>query len=543
MLLDFNDLEEGVILESDICIVGAGAAGIAMGREFAKTSLRVCILESGGLNYEQETQDLYQGVDENLPVQPGISRLRFFGGTTNHWEGQCTPLTALDFQKRAWVADSGWPINYGDVLPYYQKAQEICGLGHFEYGEALWSLLSEKPPAFDKEKLETFFLQLTPGSARLFGQARREEAQSWPNVNVYLHANVINIETTGGNNHVSGLEVASLNGKKGKVTARRYILAAGAIANARIMLYSNKVSANGIGNEYDNVGRYFMQHPHVDIAEIVTEEATAKNALSALIGGKNLPEEGYNRVVAQVGVRLSPQQQEKEKVLNSSLLCRKGVPFDSPEQLLVSMLKRLKRGQIPDRFLEKLWYLTKNAGELAEFIPLAFKEGVEPALKKTSNGKTILVQARMEQSPNRESRLLLSDKRDALGLPGLRTQWRLNELDRYSIKLMASKLGAEIGRLGLGRLRFAEWFDSFDPQDDSPGNWHPSMWGGFHHMGSTRMSDTPHNGVVDRNCRVHSIDNLYIAGSSVFASSGYANPTLTLLALAYRLVDHLKELD
>jgi choline dehydrogenase-like flavoprotein len=540
MLHEFQDVIEGEPLRADICIVGAGAAGLCMGRMFAQSNIKVCILESGGLVYEQKTQDLYHGVDEVLPVQPGITRLRYFGGTTNHWEGQCTPLNAIDFKQRPWVENSGWPLTYGDLLPYYRNAQQICGLGDFEYRSIIWSLLDDKEVLFNKDKLDTFFLQLSPPEYRFFGQALLEEAKSWPNVNIYLHANVVNILTNDTDSRVKNLVAASLEGERRVVYAKKYVLAAGAIANARIMLYSNTVNKNGIGNKFDNVGRYFMQHPHVNFAEIVPSDDAGKKTLHALIGGKNLPEEKYNGVVAQVGIKLTPSEQEKEKVLNSSMQCGFGVPLNSPEQVFVSMSKRLKRGQMPDKAAEKAWYLLKNAGKVLKFLPEAIEEGADSALRHRGSD-AILVQARLEQSPNRESRILLSDDRDALDLPGLRTQWQLNELDRRSFKVMASKLGAEIGRLEIGRLRLAEWFQNFDTTDNSPENWSPNMWGGFHHMGTTRMSNDPRTGVVDGNCRVHGIDNLYVAGSSIFSTSGHANPTLTLLAFAFRLAEHLIE--
>ena len=540
VLLEFNDIDNNTVIEADICIIGAGAAGIAMGRELAKTSYQVCILESGGLNYEPEIQQLNQGIDQGLDVQPAISRLRMFGGTTNHWEGQCTPLIPIDFSERDWIDNSGWPITYEDLMPYYHQAQEILRLGPFEYGQTIWEALQSESPFNNSDKLETFFLPLCPKKIRNFGLSYRDEAEFWSNINIYLHATATNVATTQDNQHVTHIDVTNIDGKKAKVKAHKYILATGAIANARIMLYSNQINPDGIGNEHDNVGRYFMQHPHVDIAEIVPDDKTDRETLDNILGGKQLPEEKYQGVITQVGLRLSSAQQKQEKVLNGSLICRKGASFDSPQHLLVAMAKRLKRGELPDRFLDKLWYLLKNSGELAEFIPEALREGIEPALKKTTSKDSILVQARIEQSPSRESRIMLSNEKDSLGLPGLVTKWQLNELDRRSMKILATKLGIEVGRRGLGRLRFAEWFQNFDIQDNSPANWHPGMWGGFHHMGTTRMSDDPTQGVVDHNCKVHNMDNLFIAGSSVFTTSGYANPTLTLLALSYRLVDHLK---
>ena len=149
------------------------------------------------------------------------------------------------------------------------------------------------------------------------------------------------------------------------------------------------------------------------------------------------------------------------------------------------------------------------------------------------------VMIRAEQAPNPDSRVRLSGTRDALGLPRADLDWQFTEQDKHTLRRLAEALDAELVRLGLGRFEAESWL--YDgglawPVDPTVGN-HPI--GGYHHMGTTRMSDDPQAGVVDRNCRVHGYRNLYVAGSSVFATSGWANPTLTILALVHRLKDHL----
>jgi choline dehydrogenase-like flavoprotein len=137
-----------------------------------------------------------------------------------------------------------------------------------------------------------------------------------------------------------------------------------------------------------------------------------------------------------------------------------------------------------------------------------------------------------EQTPNPDSRVTLADDTDPLGLRRVRLNWRLTEQERRSFIANIRALGRELAAAGIGRLR---------PLLPDDGLWEKVVGGGSHHMGTTRISDDPKRGVVDRDCRVHGIDNLYVAGSSVFVTSGSANPTLNILALAYRLVDHLKE--
>lgn len=540
MLNDFDLLPNNSEVTADICIVGAGAAGLALAKRFSQTGLQVLVLEGGGLTYEGSSQNLYKAKDQGLPVQADVSRLRFFGGTTNHWQGQCTPLLPIDFEQRAWVADSGWPIAYDDLAPYYPMAQDILGLGTFDYSEKAWLEHMDGSSEFITETFKPFLVQLAPSPNLRFGPHLKEEVEAWDNVNVLYHANVVNVQANKESGDIEFVDIKSTEGNLGRATAGKFVLACGGIGNCHLMLNSNSAYSGGLGNETDNVGRYFMQHPHVDIAEIIPQGTDERERLRKISAAGTLPEE-YNEAVAQVCMRLTADEQKRSQLLNHAFFCHSGAPLDSPAQTLIDLAKRVKNRQLPDDFWEQLKYLLKNIGELAKFVPVAIKKGVDPAIKELSGTDSILIQARMEHSPNKHSRLYLSDSTDALGMRTLETDWVLTKQDRQSIKLMAEKFGEEIGRLELGRVRFSKWFFSFDPDDESTSNWHPGMWGGFHHMGGTRMSDRPETGVVDKDCRVFGTNNLYIAGSSVFATSGNANPTLTLLALSYRLADHLLE--
>ena len=540
MLQDFDLLPSNAELSTDICIVGAGAAGLALAKRFSQTDLDVLVLEGGGLTYEPSSQELYKAEDQGLPVQADISRLRFFGGTTNHWQGQCTPLLPIDFEQRSWVPNSGWPMEYEDLAPYYLQAQDILGLGRFDYSEKAWLDHMEGSPEFVTDAFKPFLLHLAPSPNLRFGPHLKDEVNGWENVTVIYHANVVNVQASQSSDDIEYLDIKSVQGTSGRVTAGKVVLACGAIGNCHLMLNSNSVNPAGLGNQSDNLGRYFMQHPHVDIAEIVPQGDDEKEKLKKISTSGRLPAE-YNEVVAQVCMRLTAEEQQKSQLLNHAFWCHSGAPLDSPAQTLVDLAKRVKNRQVPDDLWEQTKYLVKNSGELAKFVPLAIKKGIGPAIEELSGTDSILIQARMEQSPNKQSRLYLSNKTDALGMRTLETDWVLRQQDRQTIKLMAEKFGEEIGKLSLGRVRLSKWFFSFDPEDDSPSNWHPGMWGGFHHMGGTRMSESQETGVVDKNCRVYGTSNLYIAGSSVFATSGNANPTLTLLALSYRLADHLLE--
>ncbi len=188
------------------------------------------------------------------------------------------------------------------------------------------------------------------------------------------------------------------------------------------------------------------------------------------------------------------------------------------------LVRSLRQCRLPDDLTEHLWNV------IADFDDVA--EGAYRRLQKRDLGTRVYrVMCRSEQVPNPESRVTLSDELDAFGVPRARLDWRLTEQDVDTIRRGQMFLAAELARAGLGRMQL--------PEEEGFG-WDQYVLGGHHHMGTTRMALDPRKGVVDADCRVHGIENLYLAGSSVFPTGGFANPTLTLVALAARLADHVR---
>jgi len=190
MIIDFRSLENHSVIEADLCIIGAGAAGITVAREFLSSKLRVVVIESGGFELDLGTQSLYRGENVGLDYFPlEAARLRFFGGTTGHWNGQCSPLNEMDFQERPWVPYSGWPIKKAELDPFYQRAHVISGLGPYVYNDDVWRMLKVDAPHLDPAKLQVRFWQF---SRRLrFGQVYRQDMQNAQDIHVYLHANLL----------------------------------------------------------------------------------------------------------------------------------------------------------------------------------------------------------------------------------------------------------------------------------------------------------------------------------------------------------------
>ena len=256
MIVDARTLPAGSQLEADLCIIGAGAAGISLAREFAKSRLRVALLESGGMEFEPDTQQLYEGKDIGRPyLDLATCRLRFFGGTTNHWEGWRRPLDAVDFEARDGLPYRGWPFDKAHLDPWYGRAHEVCQLGPYDYTPARFGITPDKiPPPFTGPDFVDKIFQVSTMAFNIY----RPELASAERVTVYLHANALNLTTSEDGRAITGLQIGTLAGTRLGIAARFYALAAGGIENARLLLVS--ADGKGIGNERDLVGRFFMVH-------------------------------------------------------------------------------------------------------------------------------------------------------------------------------------------------------------------------------------------------------------------------------------------
>lgn len=262
MIIDLNDVPADQRFKADVCVVGAGAAGVVLARQLMRQGNTVCLLEAGGFDFEADTQDLFRGENRGMAYYDLVdSRLRFFGGTTNIWGGRCALLDPVDFRRRTWVPHSGWPIDASDLEPYYQLVHQELGLGEVCYDDRLWNEIGEAAPAFDPERFATRFWRFDDLKER-FSAQRSDDVLRSDKVQVLLHANLTHIQATANAASVEHVKVQSLQGVSALVSARHFVLAGGGIENARMLLISNDVEKSGIGNQHDQVGRYFMEHPH-----------------------------------------------------------------------------------------------------------------------------------------------------------------------------------------------------------------------------------------------------------------------------------------
>jgi choline dehydrogenase-like flavoprotein len=502
-------LEEGTLIEGDICIVGAGAAGISMALEWNHTPYKVILLEGGGFAYDPKIQDLYAGKTTGQKYYPLMSsRLHYFGGTTGHWAGFCSTFDAIDFEKRSWVEHSGWPITRADLDPYYERAHKKLELGPYDYSLAYWQ---KKDPALvplieQDSVIWNKIWQFSPPTR--FGEKYREEIVKSRNIHLYTYANVVNILSNEEGTAIREMVVKNLEGKQHRVRAKKFILACCAIQTARLLLVSNQQASRGLGNGNDLVGRFFMEHLEIKSAELWL----FKPDKLKLYGF----EFGVTRARAELAVHA--KKQEEYKILNGTVSL---TPLDMARKLkpAIEAWNQDDPRVSADRYMGGF---AKVAQETHE--PGTGVQGYE-------------LFTRIEQAPNPNSRVTLDVERDGLGMPRATLHWELTPFEKKSIRKIYELLGQELGRAGRGRVKLMDYLS--DPQDTS---WPGFTGGGWHHMGTTRMSADPRQGVVDADCKVHGISNLFIAGSSCFATAAAPNPTLTLVALTLRLSDHIKGL-
>ncbi|SDQ60629.1 GMC family oxidoreductase [Pseudoxanthomonas sp. CF125] len=548
MIIDYLDRSSPEDFIADVCIIGAGPAGISIARSFIGTSRRVCLVESGGLAGEDRNQRLYEGTSIGLPeLDPATSRMRAFGGSCNVWGGGCIPLSNLDLGPRDWVPHSGWPLNYEDLEPYYRRAREVCGIEAHEFVEGSFLTPPARTPmVFDAGKLINQNFVLSPV---FFGEAYRAEFEQAENITVLLHANLLELEAVESGSSVRRARIGALDGRRGTIRARNYVLACGGIENARLLLLSNSTMPNGLGNDHDLVGRYFMDHPSGKLGTLFTDVPDPLTRPYDRSGGKG-------PVPAFPELCLSDRAVQTHQLLSGRV---RPVAVEAPVPKGVQALRDLKRAIRPaqdeTRALEGIARVAmtgdacdgqqgaprkQNLGKLGLRVGLGSWDIAHAVWRKWANKPTVKsdhvdVIGYFEQAPNPDSRVTLGDEVDALGQRKICIDWRLTELDWHTYRTAANLFGAELANSCAGKFQIEPWL-----QEGAGAT--PQVRGTAHHLGTTRMSDDPQQGVVDRQCRVHGVDNLYVVGSSVFPTGGWAFPTFTIVALSMRLAEHLRAL-
>lgn len=526
-----NNLANGYIqknLYTQVCIIGGGVAGQTLAMQLGKYNVSALIVESGDEDFKTETQALAKGsnIGEDY-YDLESSRLRLFGGTAAIWGGRCAELDPIDFEKRNYIPHSGWPISKADLDPYYAEAFKYLGLQRPGEGR-LWKTVNRKPPAFDPDKIDSDLWAFDEKGNHFTDLNRRDLIKS----RIILNANLTDIDVSD-QGEVQTITVTSLNGHSTQVKAKFFVLAAGAIETVRLLMGAVAKRPNGFGQEKDQLGRFFMEHPHARGGEILpTNIAQTLQVLPRALRVDGRRYAAY--------LRASPEVQRQLGILNSSISFAPRRHEGEKQENYRAALNTLKH----DMPSSKFWRSLYRGGKKLAVRGLEKTDPWSSVLNmKASRGKMgVYAIIRAEQAPNPHSRVTLADKADALGLRQAQLDWQFSDLDKKSVHGLMTTLADEYKRLGWGDVRLSSWLN--DPEIkwklDPLISAHPI--GGYHHMGGTRMSETAQTGVVNSDCRLHESPNLYIASSSVFPTGGWANPTVTIMALALRLGDHLKPL-
>ena len=523
MLSDLCRMPDGTRIEADICLVGAGPAGIVLARELGTGRTRVVLIESGGTEIAPEHQTLNEGEAVGLPhLGLAEGRGRAFGGSAKLWAGQCLPFDDIDFEPRPWVPHSGWPFGPEELAPHYRRAEAFFRLGDVAYDETVFARFGLAAPGWSADELRTHFTAYTP--QRDTGRHHMAALRRSAHVQVVMHATVTAIDTDADGTRVCGLRARSANGRNCTVQARVVVLCAGGLENARLLLASDHQAPGGLGNAHDLVGRFFQDHPNALAATLSGGDArTLQDRFRLLYAGRH-------RFFPKFA--LSPHRQRAARVLNANAHLVFEQAGSPGVQVMRDLLESARRRQLPSQPLRQALRLTKDAGSLLRVLRRRYLQGRSPDFAPTA----IRLQCYLEQAPDPHSRITLGAERDSFGMRRLQLDWRLGALEHATLRTMVEAAQGEFLRLGLGRLDADDWVT--EPSQ----RWKSHLSDSFHHAGTTRMADSPRDGVVDREAQVHGVAGLHVCGGSVFPTSGYANPTLTIAALAMRLADHLNRL-
>jgi choline dehydrogenase-like flavoprotein len=548
--------DTGSKFEADLVIVGGGPVGLTIAREFFGTATRVLVLESG-LHDETAAHTALSQVEvfgEPLTSaqkakreafhgpslsswtqsqQPYGARCRALGGSTHAWAGKSAAFDAIDFSRRSWVPYSGWPITREGIMPFVDRAGQVLNLGPNIYDEGLWELIgSQRPrPQLTAEGLQSFFWQFARSRLKRFDPMRFGEefvTSKADNVRVLLNATVTEIGLHADNSGFEQVQISTIDGVRSTVKAPIAVIAASGIENARLLLASKSVHGRGIGNANDVVGRFLMDHASARVGRFDPDGIAQVVKHFGFYGVR----QARHRHMYMLGLAPTPELQQREQLLNAAVYFMPTRAVDDPWDALKRLYLRRSADVVQD-----VLAVVSNAPLIAKGLGGKAISGFETD-KAEERGwphklDSVSIDAVSEQRPDPDSRISLSEKFDRLGVPLARVDWRISDDERRTIIRMGHLVSQGFSRVGLSKPILEPWVTEHNCRDTP-------IIDMAHTLGTTRMADDPKHGVVDRHCQVHGVNGLYVAGGSIFPTSGHANPTLMMLAFAIRLADTIK---
>lgn len=456
----------------DVCIIGSGPAGVSAALKFEQIGLSVALLEAGDLSYTNESQDQYSCETIGNEAWINQTRLRYFGGTSNHWAGRCRPFEESDFENKIDNNISGWPISYSEYMEFFDEACAFLEVtGNFQ------RINQESFAGFIPDSFE-----LSPPTR--INAKYREHIERSSLITLLLCANLVTVDFNDG--VVNSVNVKNYKNEDFNINAKFFILATGAVENAKILLNLNKRYNNQIGNQSNMVGRCFMEHMNISLGEFIYHEAEDN----------------------------SPRQ------------------FFTNDYSLYP-----NKSNFHFRFIDEIKSYGRTAAIKTFFKNLSCKMNIQDKIQFIAEFKcpgSGVISTLTEQFPSIDSHVGLLDKKDRFGNYEAYLNWHISAYDRSAIRSMAINIAKSFSDAGLGYIKLNDFI--LNENLKIPIAPHA------HHMGTTRMSASSEHGVVDKNCLVFGTDNFYIAGSSVFSTGGACNPTLPLVQLSIRTANHIANL-
>ena len=544
------------MIAGEACIIGAGPAGIVLALELERHGIASVLLESGLEKYTPGRSELSEAAivnDEGSHRPMGTAVRRQLGGNSSVWGGRCVALDPVDFESRSHVPFSGWPIGLSDLEGYFQRACDytLSGKADFSVRSALPDTYPGLIAAMKED--DVIMANLERWSPPVdFGKQYYEHLKRSAKITLILDATCTEIDFAAEAGAVSSVIIQSLvTGRRSLVTANSYIVAAGALETTRLLMNSDKRHKGGVGNHSGKLGRFYMGHLEGAIADVQLGSSPDKAAYDV---GKD-PDGVYCRK----RIALSPEVQRREKLLNC-VFWLDNLPINDPRHrngilstaYLALSTPTLRRMLAPPTYVKALTQNTRyhavpqHLANVLRSMPSTlafigpflyrryFAERKIPRFYVHSKANRYALAYHAEQAPSETSRLYLADEKDSLGMRRLTIDLRFSPLDFDSIIRSHVVLDDHLKEHGYGRLDYRGGdLEALIIADTKKYKL------GCHPIGTTRMSAHPSDGVVDTDCKVHGVQNLYVAGSSVFPTSGHANPTFMVLALAIRLARHI----
>lgn len=511
------------VFRSDICVIGGGVAGILLASRLGQSRRHVHLLEAGGLELEERSQKLYRTEMAGQP-HSGVTQGRFrtFGGSSTRWGGQLLPYTEDVLHPDSRLGLPSWPIELAEIEPYYLEVQQAMGVPASPFSDELLKEFNCELP-FQSSRVRLRFSKCAPFVRRNLSRTLGKECLASKTVTVFTHANALSIDMNGNGEAALGVTATNYGGVRYKFIANEFVVCTGTIEASRLLLASTAVCPKGVGNDRGQVGRYF--HDHVEVRAAVIAPEDRKRVIRAFAP--------YVKAGTSYRAKLEATAELRAK---KGLLSVAGqFSIEEPEGSGADLIRRVMRGVQQGRLNRDLQRdILGMPAASAEIVKLVIAAKARNR-RYVSRLASVVLDLDVEQRPDCESRIRLSEETDALGMRKAILDWRISGEERESLHCYAKELDWLFREHGLAKI-------CWNPQVTANGDaWHAgNRRDTFHMMGGTRVGTDPASSVVDSSLKVHGLRNLSVVSCGVYPTGGSSNPTFTLMALALRLADRLQ---